>query len=51
MADGSVQWVSDDVETTGCYGECCTAWDWMITSADGGHGGYFNNVLSGACDH
>ncbi len=30
MADGSVQWVSDDIETTGCYGQCCTAWDYMI---------------------
>ena len=49
MCDGSVQFVSDDVETSGCNGPCCSAWDQMITSADGGKGGPFNGVTSGGC--
>jgi prepilin-type N-terminal cleavage/methylation domain-containing protein/prepilin-type processing-associated H-X9-DG protein len=44
MADGSVQFVNDDIETSGCYGGCCTVWDWMITSADGGQGGAYNGA-------
>jgi len=48
MADGSVQWVSDDIETSGCFGQCCSVWDWMIASADGGRGGPFNNVSGAA---
>lgn len=45
MCDGSVDFISDDIETTGCYNpdKCCTVWDWMITSADGGRGGAFQN--------
>jgi prepilin-type N-terminal cleavage/methylation domain-containing protein/prepilin-type processing-associated H-X9-DG protein len=39
MADGSVQWVSDDIETSGCYGPWMTAWDQMIASADEGRSG------------
>ncbi len=42
MCDGSVQFVSDDIESTGCYGQCCTAWDYMIASADGGAVGPHN---------
>ncbi len=42
MCDGSVQFVSDDIETTGCYGQCCTPWDYMIASADGGALGPYN---------
>ncbi|MCI0331894.1 MAG: DUF1559 domain-containing protein [Planctomycetes bacterium] len=44
MCDGSVQFITDDIETSGCYGGCCTVWDWMITSADGGQGGAYNGV-------
>ena len=36
MCDGSVQFVSDDVETTGLYGDWGSVWDHMICSADGG---------------
>jgi prepilin-type N-terminal cleavage/methylation domain-containing protein/prepilin-type processing-associated H-X9-DG protein len=45
MADGSVQFINDDIETTGCYGTatCCSPWDWMITSADNGRGGLYND--------
>jgi len=39
MADGSVQFISDDIETSGCIGLCCTAWDYMIASADEGRSG------------
>jgi prepilin-type processing-associated H-X9-DG protein len=39
MADGSVQWISDDVETSGCYGQGMTPWDYMIASADEGRPG------------
>ncbi len=40
MADGSVQFVNDDIETTGCYSvSCCTAWDYMIASSDEGRQG------------
>ena len=42
MADGSVEFVSNDIETSGCYGECCTAWDRMIASADEGRNGLLN---------
>ena len=31
MCDGSVNFITDDIETSGCYGACCTVWDWMIT--------------------
>jgi len=34
MADGSVQFVNDDVETSGCYGSPMTVWDYMIASDD-----------------
>jgi prepilin-type processing-associated H-X9-DG protein len=44
MCDGSVQFINDDVETSGCYGNCCTVWDWMILSADNGQGGIYNGV-------
>jgi len=53
MCDGSVQWVSDDIETTPCYVDtCCTAWDFMITSGDGGVGGGLQgvNVRVGGCN-
>ena len=33
-ADGSVRFVSDDIETTGALGGCCAAWDHLIGSAD-----------------
>jgi hypothetical protein len=52
MADGSVQWVSDDIETMGCYTtpSCCTVWDYMIASGDEGkQGGNTAVTLSGFC--
>jgi prepilin-type N-terminal cleavage/methylation domain-containing protein len=50
MCDGSVQWVSDDVETNSCYsGSCCTVWDYMSTSADEGQGGSMQGVRRGGC--
>jgi prepilin-type processing-associated H-X9-DG protein len=47
MVDGSVQFVSDDIESSGCPGTCCTAWDYMITSADGGRLGAYNGAPTG----
>jgi len=35
MADGSARWISDNIETSGTYGPCCTAWDYFILSTDG----------------
>jgi prepilin-type N-terminal cleavage/methylation domain-containing protein len=34
MCDGSVQFISDDVETSGSYGAWGSVWDYMIGSAD-----------------
>ena len=34
MCDGSVQFISDDIETSGSYGQCCTPWDHLISSID-----------------
>jgi prepilin-type N-terminal cleavage/methylation domain-containing protein len=34
LCDGSIQFISDDIETSGSYGRCCTAWDHLITSQD-----------------
>ncbi len=50
MADGSVQFINDDIETSGCYGQCCTPWDYMIASADSGKPGPLtSSSLSGVC--
>ncbi|QDV73589.1 DUF1559 domain-containing protein [Botrimarina mediterranea] len=35
MVDGSVKFLSDDIETTGFFGRCCAAWDHMIMISDG----------------
>ena len=34
LCDGSVQWVSDDIETSGFNGACCTVWDHLCGSKD-----------------
>jgi prepilin-type N-terminal cleavage/methylation domain-containing protein/prepilin-type processing-associated H-X9-DG protein len=40
MCDGHVEFVSNDIDTgAGCYSPCCTVWDYMILSADGGREG------------
>jgi prepilin-type processing-associated H-X9-DG protein len=44
MADGSVQWVSNDIETSGCYGNGMTPWDYMIASADEGRAGALTSL-------
>ncbi|WP_425395171.1 DUF1559 domain-containing protein [Aeoliella sp.] len=36
LADGSVQFKEDDIETSGEWGGCCKAWDYLIMSADQG---------------
>jgi hypothetical protein len=33
-ADGSVAWISNDIETGGEWGGCCKTWDNLIMSAD-----------------
>jgi len=35
LCDGSVQFISDDIETSGSYGLCCTPWDYLVASKDG----------------
>jgi prepilin-type N-terminal cleavage/methylation domain-containing protein/prepilin-type processing-associated H-X9-DG protein len=50
MSDGSVVFVTDDIETTGCgyvNPTCCSVWDYMISSADGGQLGPFNGAPTG----
>jgi prepilin-type N-terminal cleavage/methylation domain-containing protein len=42
MVDGSLQFVSDDIEVSGCYQGCCTAWDYMIASQDNARKGTYN---------
>ena len=38
MCDGSVQFISDDIQTSGVNGEWGTPWDYMIASADAEQG-------------
>lgn len=49
LCDGSVQFISDDIETSGDGGGCCTVWDRFITSGDEGMGGTYNGVLRNGC--
>jgi hypothetical protein len=49
MCDSSVQFISDDIETSGLNGGCCTVWDRYITSGDEGAGGTYNGVRRGGC--
>jgi prepilin-type processing-associated H-X9-DG protein len=52
MCDGSVQFISNDIETSGGTGAaCCSVWDKMIASADGDRNGPFNGVAvaNGGC--
>lgn len=43
MCDGSVQFISDDIEvSSGIGSSCCTAWDYMIASGDDGKRGLLN---------
>ncbi|HEY3391186.1 MAG TPA: DUF1559 domain-containing protein [Lacipirellulaceae bacterium] len=39
LCDGSVQFISDDIETSGSYGSCCKPWDHLIGSIDSNHPG------------
>jgi hypothetical protein len=43
MCDASVTFVSDDIETSGPNGACCSPWDYLITSADNGGIGPYND--------
>jgi prepilin-type N-terminal cleavage/methylation domain-containing protein len=36
MCDGSVQFISEDIESGGAMGACCKAWDHLMLSQDGG---------------
>ncbi len=45
MCDGSVQFMSDDVETSGPMGNWGSLWDRLIASADDGMPGPFNGTL------
>jgi prepilin-type N-terminal cleavage/methylation domain-containing protein/prepilin-type processing-associated H-X9-DG protein len=45
MCDGSVSFVSDDIETSGQYGNWGSLWDRLIASADSGITGSFAGTL------
>jgi prepilin-type processing-associated H-X9-DG protein len=49
MCDGSVTFITNDIETTGASigSPCCTAWDYMIASADEGRLGVYNGAATG----
>jgi prepilin-type N-terminal cleavage/methylation domain-containing protein len=51
MCDGSVQFVSDDIETTGATigSSCCGPWDYMIASGDSERGGRYNRITLSPC--
>jgi hypothetical protein len=34
-----VQFITDDIETSGSWGTCCKPWDHLILSADNGYTG------------
>lgn len=35
MCDGSVHWISDNINTLGPNGACCSVWDRLVASRDG----------------
>jgi hypothetical protein len=35
MCDGSVQWITDGVNTSGPWGACCSVWDRLVAAKDG----------------
>jgi type II secretory pathway pseudopilin PulG len=35
MCDGSVHWITDDVNTNGPWGACCSVWDRLVAAKDG----------------
>jgi prepilin-type processing-associated H-X9-DG protein len=47
FADGSVQFINDEIETSGCFQACCTVWDYMILSSDETRPGPYNSPFSG----
>ncbi len=47
MCDGSVQFVFDDIETSGSYGAWGTPWDFMIASSDGEKPGLYGRPSRG----
>lgn len=52
MCDGSVQFVDENIETSGSFigSTCCSPWDHMIASSDSDGRGAFNGVRRGGCD-
>jgi hypothetical protein len=49
MCDGSVSFISDEIETSGEYGACCSPWDYMIASSDSNTQGPYNGLRRGGC--
>jgi len=49
MCDGSVTFISDDIETSGEFGACCSPWDRLISSSDSEAGGPYNGVRRDGC--
>ncbi len=44
MCDGSVSFVSDDIETSGELGPCCSPWDHMIAAQDEADGSAYEQL-------
>ncbi len=42
--DGSVSFISDDIETSGNLGPCCSPWDHLIASADEADGSSYARI-------
>ena len=51
MCDGSVRFISFDIETSGSFGSCCTAWDYLIASSDSETQGPYNGLRRGGCSN
>jgi hypothetical protein len=52
MCDGSVQFIDENIETTGSFigSGCCSPWDHLIASSDSDGRGSFNGIRRGGCD-
>ncbi|MGD9632917.1 MAG: DUF1559 domain-containing protein [Pirellulales bacterium] len=52
MCDGSVQFIDENIETSGptIQSPCCSPWDHLIASADGDGRGRYNGLLRGGCE-
>lgn len=52
MCDGSVQFIDENIETSGATigSPCCSPWDHLIASSDSDGRGIYNGVRRGGCE-